>query len=296
MRRVLLICEYPTLNGGEQSLLALLPVLQSTADFNFRAIAPPSGPLAEAFAAQRVEVLPLPTGTDGQQRSQAALREQIRCAIEQAKPDLMHANSLAMGRLAGPVAAALGLPSIAHLRDIIGLSGQAVADLNQNTRLLAVSAATRAHHIAQGIDADKTFVAYNGVDMARFRPRPASGWLHRELEIPPDAMLIGVIGQLVLRKGHDVLAEAALSLADAYPQAHYVIVGERYLHERRSPRTRRPCAPAILARCVVGPRPLPRRRRDIPEIMAELTLLVHPARQEPLGACCSKRRRRACPW
>ena len=41
MSRVLLICEYPTLNGGEQSLLAILPLLIADG-FTFEAIAPAS--------------------------------------------------------------------------------------------------------------------------------------------------------------------------------------------------------------------------------------------------------------
>ena len=56
------------------------------------------------------------------------------------RPALLHANSLAMGRLSGPVAAELALPSLSHLRDIVTLSRQAIADLNCHTRLLAVSA------------------------------------------------------------------------------------------------------------------------------------------------------------
>jgi glycosyltransferase involved in cell wall biosynthesis len=283
MHRVLLLCEYPTLNGGEQSLLALLPVLRSSTDFTFLALAPSRGPLAEAFAARDIEVLPLDAGVNGGTRSQAMLRAQITRVIEDVKPDLVHANSLSMGRLAGPVAAALGVPSLAHLRDIIGLSGQAVADLNQNSRLLAVSAATRAHHIGQGIDADKTFVAYNGVDPTRFHPRPATGRLHRELAVASDAMLIGTIGQLVLRKGHDVLAEAASLLAREFPQAHYVIVGERYstkdeAREHEDQLRQKFAEGALAGRAhFLGVRP------DIPEIMSELTLLAHPARQEPLG-------------
>lgn len=282
MRRVLLLCEYPTLNGGEQSLLALLPLLRTTADFHFAALAPPSGPLAEAFAAHDVEVLPLEVSADGQ-RSQAALRAQIVRAIQQTKPDVVHANSLAMGRLAGPVAAAHGVPSIAHLRDIIGLSGQAIVDLNQNTRLLAVSAATRTHHISQGIDADKAFVVYNGVDLARFHPRPHSGWLHRQLQLPPDAMLIGTIGQLVLRKGHDVLAEAAALLARHFPRAHYVIVGERYSTKDEARDHEEHVRQRFARGDLAGRGHFLGVRHDVPEILTELCLLVHPARQEPLG-------------
>ncbi|HEY2838642.1 MAG TPA: hypothetical protein VGJ26_05820, partial [Pirellulales bacterium] len=141
MPRVLLLCEYPTLNGGEQSLLAVLPHLIS-ADYEFHALAPARGPLAGAFAARGVPVLPLEThNAAGVRLSQAELRRQIAAAIGLVRPALTHANSLSMGRLAGPVAAELGQACVSHLRDIVGLSEQAVADLNCNRRFIAVSRA-----------------------------------------------------------------------------------------------------------------------------------------------------------
>ena len=42
----------------------------------------------------------------------------------------------------------LEIPTTTHLRDIIKLSAATVADLNRNQRLIAVSQATRAFHIA----------------------------------------------------------------------------------------------------------------------------------------------------
>ena len=72
--------------------------------------------------------------------------------------------------------------------------------------------------MAHGLDAEKTHVLYNGVDLEQFRPRPPTGYLHRELGLPADAQLIGNIGQIGLRKGQDVLLRAAgvdrRSLAD----------------------------------------------------------------------------------
>src|SRR5208283_4229615 len=94
---------------------------------------------------------------------------------------LLHANSLAMGRLSGPVAAEASLPSLSHLRDIVTLSRQAVADLNRHRRLLAVSAATRQFHVAQGLAGEKTFVLYNGIDLEQIRPRAPTGYLHEQL-------------------------------------------------------------------------------------------------------------------
>jgi glycosyltransferase involved in cell wall biosynthesis len=198
------------------------------------------------------------------------------------RPALLHANSLSMGRLSGPVAADVGLPSIAHLRDIIGLSAQAIGDLNCHRRLLAVSEATRDFHLSQGLDGEKTHVLYNGVDLDQFCPRPPTGYLHRELGLPADVQLVGNIGQLGLRKGQDVLLRAAGLIAERVPDSHFLIIGERNSDKdesRQFEQSLRDSACGALAGRVhfLG------RRSDVPLLLNELTLLVHTARQEPLG-------------
>jgi glycosyltransferase involved in cell wall biosynthesis len=245
--------------------------------------APGEGPLAEALRGRGVEVVGFRTHDQGgQRRPQAELRGELAAIVRRRRPDLLHANSLAMGRLSGPVCRNAGLPSLAHLRDIIRLSPQAAADLSCHARLLAVSQAARDFHVASGLAAEKVHVLYNGVDLDRFHPRPPCGYLHQELGLPPTAQLIGTIGQIGLRKGQDVLVRAATRLAERLPNAHWLIVGERFSDKEESRRFE-----ADLHAAAAGP--LAGRlhflgyRDDVDRLMSELTLLVHPARQEPLG-------------
>jgi glycosyltransferase involved in cell wall biosynthesis len=282
MPNVLLLCEYPTISGGEQSMLATLEGIRR-AGIEVRVIAPPEGPLAEELARRGVEVLPFVfRDAAGDRLRQDRLREELARLLGRQRPDLLHANSLSMGRLSGPVAADLGLPSIAHLRDILRSSRQAVADLNRHTRLLAVSEATRQFHVACGLAAEKTRVLHNGVDLDRFRPRPKSGYLHRELGLPPAADLVATIGQICLRKGQDVFVWAATILAEKLPHVHYLIVGERWSDK---PESRQFEADLHAAGCgsLAGRLHFLGYRDDVERILNELCLLVHPARQEPLG-------------
>jgi glycosyltransferase involved in cell wall biosynthesis len=252
------------------------------AGYSVAIMAPPEGPLAEMCLARGVELLPFRSlDFDGNRLPQSRRREHLASRIAQFRPDLLHANSLSMARLVGPVAAALELPSLGHLRDIIKLSARAIRDLNANTRLLAVSEATRRFHVAAGVSAEKTYVLYNGVDLERFRPRAASGYLHRELGLPPDARLAGVIGQIGLRKGHDVLAQAARRLAERLPNLHYVIVGSRWSEKSESRHFE--AALHAAADAMPGRFHFVGERADVDRLLNELTLLVHPARQEPLG-------------
>lgn len=282
MQRVLWLFEYATLNGGERSLLACLPTIRA-AGFDVLAAAPSRGPLTMRLDAEGVPCIATVWHDDlGRRRPLEEIRTELSALLDGERPDLLHANSLAMGRLAAPVAAEAGIPCIAHLRDIIGLSAAAVADLAKANRLLAVSVATREFHIGQGVPAERTHVLYNGVDLDLFSPRPPTRWLHRELNLPATAHLIGTIGQLVIRKGHDVLAAAARQLADL-ADLHFVLVGERYSGKdeavRHVERVRELLGDSRLAGRVhfLG------ERADVDRLLPELTLLVHPARQEPLG-------------
>lgn len=282
MSQLLVLCEYATVSGGEQSMLATLDGVRR-AGFDVAVATPPDGALPEELAFQGVEVIPFVFhDSTGRRLPQETLRAELARLLRARRPDLLHANSLSMGRLSGPVASELALPSIAHLRDILNLSARATADLNRHTRLLAVSEATRRFHVASGLAADRTRVLYNGVDLDKFQPRSQSGSLHRELGLSPDVDLVGTVGQICLRKGQDVFVQAATLLAERPPGVHYVVVGERWSDKPESRRFE-----AELHAASTGP--LAGRlhflgfRNDVDRILGDLSVLVHPARQEPLG-------------
>jgi glycosyltransferase involved in cell wall biosynthesis len=281
--RVVWLFEYPTLNGGERSLLAALPLLRQEG-IQPVALAPARGPLAEELDRQSVERLAFDVSdSNGQKMSRDILRESLLARLRSMRPDVLHANSLSMGRLSGPVAQSAEVPSITHLRDIVGLSRAAIADLNCHTRLLAVSQTTLDFHRQQGVDAEKMFVCYNGVDLNRFRPRPATGWLHRQLALPSDSILAATIGQVIMRKGQDVLIRAAASLKDILPKLHWLIIGERYSQKAEAIQFEANLRTHVAAKELSNHVHFLGNIDRIEEVLPELTLLVHPARQEPLG-------------
>ena len=200
--------------------------------------------------------------------------------VRQLQPDLVHANSLSMSRLSGPVCHSLGIPSLGHLRDMMRLSPTAVRDVSQHSRLLAVSAATRDWYTNLGFAADQVHVVYNGVDLQRFRPTAPAGFLHRELKLPVSTPLIGSIGQIGIRKGMDRLLAAVADLPSS--AAHLILIGERH-----SQKTEAIEFEAELHRFATfhlpGRTHFLGRREDIEELLSELTILAHFARQEPLG-------------
>ena len=283
MLRLLILCEYPTLLGGERSMLATLPAVAS-GGFEAVVAAPRGGPLAVELSRRGIGHVPWNThDVRGVRLPLGQLRAELATLVRGVAPDLVHANSLSTARISGPSAAQIGVRSIGHLRDIVKLSPQAVADINSHCRLVAVSGPTRDFHVGQGLCASRCAVVHNGVDLIEFAPRAATKYIHRELGLPAKTRLAAVIGQVGLRKGTDVALGAALGVFREFPELHWLIVGERTSSKDESQ-----VFEADL-HALVAESPLRERvhflgtRGDVPRLLAECDLLVHAARQEPLG-------------
>ena len=281
--KILLFFEYPTLNGGEFSLLAMLESLGRTA-FDFVAAAPVAGPLAGRLHKLGIPVHPLVLrDAQGRRPSVEQINAHLRDRVRHVSPHLVHSNSLAMGRMVGRIAPSLSMPCTAHLRDIIKLNKTAVSDLNHNTKMIAVSHATKQFHVNQGFEPGRVQVIYNGVDTKRFRPAPATGTLKRELGLHDSAVLVANIGQTCLRKGQTLLARAAVTLAETCPEAQYLFIGQRHsqksetvAYEELIGQIFREAGMADRLFCLGF-------REDVPALLNEVDLLVHTAHQEPLG-------------
>ena len=274
--------EYPVINGAENSFLAVAESLRESG-IRFACIAPPHGPLAE-----RLDQLGILAGgwnvlADGQRWSQRQIRSQLSVLLTGSSPDLIHANSLSVSRLVGPVSRELAIPSVGYLRDILRVSRRAQDDLVQNTRLVAVSRTVRDFHVENGLGAERIDVLYNGVDLEQFQPRGATGWLHQALGVESKQLLVGGIGQLGMRKGWDTLVSAARQVVAESDRVTFVVIGERTSGKEEA------IAFEAAQRRAAASAPLQGRffwlgrRPDISRILNELTMLVHPARQEPLG-------------
>lgn len=272
------------MNGGEHSMLTVLERLQGNS-FEFTAFCPSESLLQSQLEKLDVECHPI-TFHDprGQRLSREALALQLLPTLQSRHFDLIHANSLSMARLTGALSDQITIPCSGHLRDIIKLSRASIRDLNQNQRLIAVSEATRTFHISQGLDVDRISVCYNGVDTDRFSPRPATGFLKRELGLETDTRLCFTIGQIGLRKGQDILAEAATILAEQGDQhTHFLLIGERYSQKQESIDFDRGLTIAFDQPNLKGRLHRLGYREDIDRLMNEADVLVHPAKQEPLG-------------
>lgn len=268
--RVLIVCEHPSLNGGERSLLAVIPALIEIG-FAIEIAAPGDGDLADAARLVGARVHPWHSEKD------------IAAVLRDRTPALVHVNGLAAARQAAETVAGRGFPAIAHLRDIVRVGSDGMRRLQRYDRLLAVSAATRDFHVGQGAPADRTFVVPNGVDVEVFRPGPATGWLHARLGLDANVPLAGLIGQLVQRKGQDVAIEAARMLLARNRRLHLVFAGERHSRKDEAIEYEARLRTSFDHGPLAGKGAFLGRVDCVEKLLPELTLLVHAARQEPLG-------------
>ena len=269
------LCEYPTLLGGERSLLTFLEN-RVTARVRPVVVAVPGGALVEALEREGIPWLPWPSGG-------RAAAVDLAGSLQAREIELVHANSLMTASTALELAGALGVPAVAHVRDIMKLSSAQVKRLSGLRALLAVSNAVAEQLHGQGLPPERITRVYNGVDQQKLQRAARAGWLRQELGSDQHALLVGCIGQIALRKGQDVYLDAAARIAIDFPRAEFLLVGERYSAKAESREYE-----ASLERRSQTP-PLRGRthwlgfRHDIAAILADIDVLVVPSRQEPLS-------------
>ena len=94
--------------------------------------------------------------------------------------------------------------------------------------LVAVTARVRRDVLARGIGGDDQVVVVSlGLDLEPLIAAPARrGELRRELGLPPDAPLVGIVARLAPVKAHEVFLAAAKAMAPVRPDIVFLIVGD----------------------------------------------------------------------
>lgn len=282
--RLLVLESLPTLSGGQQVLLDMIPALRAVGDL--RVLLPAEGPLSKALGAFDIPCTFASLGdytlvqkTLGDVVAYAArlpyLTLHVRRLIRRNAIDLVYANS---GRtfVWGTLAAALaGCPILWHHHNLLADGKtlsllRVIGKLSAVRRIICVSEAAAQQFPTL---AAKTVVIPNGVDTEKFRPVPA--WrteIRKALGISEDAPVVGMVGDLIALKGQHVLLEATQHLP---ADVHTVIVGEPRPGDAASAvysrRLREMASPNVH---FLG------RREDLPEVLNALDLLVIASERE----------------
>ena len=267
-------------------MLGVVRCLQGN-EFQFRAFAPPSGPLWDALRVLGVPCTPFerlrePADSSGPaERTAALLADLVRADLVRA--DLVHGNSLSTAQFSGLAGHRLEIPAVAHVREIERLNPTRRERIEKNHCLIAVSNAVAGHLAEQGVARERIVTLHNGVDLYTLARERTPGTIRLELGIPPTTPLIATIGQLSLRKATEVCIEAIAALAPRYPDLHALIVGARFSRKPESERFEADLRERVTRAGLEKRVHFLGWRDDVPGILVDLDLLVHPARQEPYG-------------
>jgi glycosyltransferase involved in cell wall biosynthesis len=198
--------------------------------------------------------------------------------------DIVHTHMLAsnlLGRLAAMLA---GVPVIVSTVQLIAdreACWEILVDCllqHRTDTMIASSQAVRQSFIQRGIQPAKIAVIYNSVDLARFdvvdrevarrATRQAFGW-------DGSHFVVGTVARLERIKGLDHLIEAAETIAEAIPQARFLVVGDGPQREDLLSQVHHL---GLGERFVFAG-----LRSDIPQILPALDLFVLPSLSEALG-------------
>jgi glycosyltransferase involved in cell wall biosynthesis len=227
-----------------------------------------------AAAPPAAAVVPLPMHGE----LDVSLPRRLAAELSRFAPDVVHVHSRRGADLYGGVAASrLGVPAVLTRRvDAAEPAWLARGKYERYDAIVALSRVIEEQLLAAGAPADRIVRIPSAVDLRGFAPRAAARRLLQEsFDVPADALVLGVVAQLIPRKRHAWLWALLPELARQYPALHVLCFGRGPLE----PELRVQLDGLGLASCVT----LAGFRPNLPALMAGLDVLAHPAEREGLG-------------
>ncbi|PYQ14444.1 MAG: hypothetical protein DMF80_12600 [Acidobacteria bacterium] len=301
--RVLYLIPSGIIGGAERSLLGLVAALDRER-FEPMVCGPDGGPLASVVESLGVPFLSLHLPREVERLSLRGARSSFPDALEavpgalslykavssgvrELRLDIIHTN----GTKAHVIGAMAGwrqqVPVIWHIRDFVEnrVWERSIAALGRAAavHIIANSSAVAASVEALGL-ASRMEVIPNGVDLKEFSPEVDGGGLRKELGIPPEACLVGMVGLFASWKGQQEFLRSAAVLHDRCPGLLFLLVGDEVYrtdgHGAFRETLIRQARDHGLGEVVT----FTGYRHDVPKVMAALDVVIHASiRPEPFG-------------
>jgi len=145
-------------------------------------------------------------------------------------------------------------------------------------KLISVCDAMVRKAVAVGVAKENKFrTIYSGIEMNHYSNSAISiAEKQKELNLDPDAPVVGNISRLFNLKGHNYLLEAASQVAEVFPEVKFLLVGDGILRERliRQAKDLKIRDNIIFTGLV--------ERREIPKLISSMDVVVHTSLREGL--------------
>ena len=259
------------LYGGARQVLYIVEGLAARGVANL--LACPAGSEMARQQPAGTRVVAMKMGGDGDLGMVSRLASLIRAE----RPDLVHLHSRRGADTWGGLAAKLaGVPCVLSRRVDNPESRLAVAiKYRLYDHVITISEGIRQVLLSEGLAADRVSCVRSAVDATPYLAPVDRAAFCAEFGLPADALVAGVVAQLIPRKGHRYLLAALPALLARHPRLQVLIFGQGPLEaELRA---------EVEAAGLAGAVHFTGFRHDLPRWLGGLDLLVHPADMEGLG-------------
>ena len=263
------------LYGGAQQVCDLMAGLAGEGIDNVLVCPPDSAIAIKARSMRRIaKVVEMPMGGE----LDFSLPGRLRKLLTTRKPSLLHVHSRrGVDRFGGWNARWAGVPAILTRRvDSAEFKPLAHIKYRPYAAIIAISRAVEAQLTdSVGLAPDRVHYVASGIDTNRYRPTQTRGRLAEVFGLSAETVKIGVVAQLISRKGHEQLFRILPELIASHPAVDVLCFGQGPLKRELEDLIR---DLALTARVrLVG------FRDDMVQFLPELDCLVHPAQREGLG-------------
>ena len=265
--------------GGQVSFLSLVAGLDRSR-FEPYVVCPEEGDFLEEALEQGIPTLirrmPTLRGLGGL-RLPSALRSWLTL-IKKFRIDLLHANGTRAMIYAGLAGRLTSIPVLWHVRVLAsdGPLDKFLASLS--TKILVNSRAAARRFEFLGSSRGPTVIP-NGVDVAQFEQASSDPDLRRRWGLDGKFVLL-MLSQLIPSKRQDLAIEALASLRGRGMNASLILVGD----EVRASRGERARLEDLARRLGVAKDCIfAGFRRDVPDLLKQADVLIHPGREESFG-------------
>lgn len=259
------------LYGGARQVLYIVEGLAARGVTNL--LACPAGSEMARQQPAGTRVVAMKMGGDGDLGMVSRLASLIRAE----KPDLVHLHSRRGADTWGGLAARLaGVPCVLSRRVDNPESRLAVAiKYRLYDHVITISEGIRQVLLSEGLAPGKVSCVRSAVDATPYLAPVDRAAFCAEFGLPADALVAGVVAQLIPRKGHRYLLAALPALLARHPRLQVLIFGQGPLEaELRA---------EVEAAGLAGAVRFTGFRHDLPRWLGGLDMLIHPADMEGLG-------------
>lgn len=236
-------------------------------------LAAPRG--AEIFSQLHPNVVPLPMKMEGD--GDFGLVGRLVRLIKCHKIELVHLHSRRGADHFGILAAKIAKVPVVVSRRVDNKEPNWLAKLKYQScnKVITISEGIRQVLLSEGVDEHKVVTVLSAVDSEKYSMSAAPDWFESEFNLDGSEFVIGMLAQLIPRKGHHVLFDALPQITANHPNTKVLVFGKGPLKQSLQNEADARGLQNVVTFCGF--------RQDLHKVLPNLDLVVHPAFTEGLG-------------